>query len=96
MDMWGGPGLGGRDGYVVWSRAGRTRWRCSVVQSWEVVMDVWGGRGLGGCDGDAMWSRRTGFWCCHLYQRCPARLPNLPLILRSFCRHCFSNHPMKC
>ena len=31
MDMWGGPGLGGRDGYVVWSRAGRTRWRCSVV-----------------------------------------------------------------
>ena len=24
MDMWGGPELGGRDGYVGWSRAGRS------------------------------------------------------------------------
>ena len=59
-------------------------------------MEMWCVPGLGGRDGDAVWSRRTGFWCCHLYQRHPAGLPNLPLILRSFFRHWFSNHPMKC
>ena len=65
MDMWGGPGLGGRDGDTVWSRAGRMRWRCSMVQGWEVVMDMWCGPGLGGRDGYVVWSRagRTRWRC---------------------------------
>ena len=57
IEMPCGPGLGGHDGDAVWSRAGRTRWRCSMVQSWEVVMDMWGGPELGGRDGYVGWSR---------------------------------------
>ena len=39
MEMLCGPGLGGRDGDAVWFRAGRMRWRCSVVQeNWLLVL----------------------------------------------------------
>ena len=47
MEMLCGPGLGGRDGDAVWFRAGRMRWRCSVVRGWEDMMEMQCGLGLG-------------------------------------------------
>ena len=69
MEMWCGPGLGGRDGDAVGSGAGRMRWRCGVVRGWEDMMEMLCGPGLGGRDGDAVWFRAGRMrWRCSVVQ----------------------------